>query len=70
VLASLEPGERVVVPVSFAEQFEAELLERKVEVVVARNLGADAMFALGLPTFSAKAEDLEPRYLMATYAEE
>jgi tRNA threonylcarbamoyl adenosine modification protein YeaZ len=70
VLASLEPGERVVMPAAFAEQLGEQLRERNVEVIVARDLGADALFAPGLPLFSAKAEDLEPRYLMATYAED
>jgi tRNA threonylcarbamoyl adenosine modification protein YeaZ len=70
VLASLEPGERVVMPAAFAEQLGEQLRERNVEVIVARDLGADALFASGLPLFSAKAEDLEPRYLMATYAED
>ena len=70
VLASLEPGERVVMPPAFAEQLGEQLHERQVEVVVARDLAADALFAPGLPLFSAKSEDLEPRYLMATYAED
>lgn len=70
VLASLEPGDRVVMPAAFAEQLGEQLRERDVQVVVARDLGADAMFAPGLPLFSVKAEDLEPRYLMATYAED
>ena len=70
VLASLEPGERVVMPPAFAEQLREPLRERQVEVVVARDLAADALFAAGLPLFSAKSEDLEPRYLMATYAED
>lgn len=70
VLASLQPGERVVMPAAFAEQLGEQLRERKIEVIVACDLGADALFAPGLPLFLAKTEDLEPRYLMATYAED
>lgn len=70
VMARLEPGERVVVPAAFAEALADDLDKHGLEVVVARDLGADRMFAAGLPTFPAKPEDLEPRYLMASYAED
>ena len=39
-------------------------------VVVARELTAAALLSDRLPWFDAKAEDLEPRYLMSTYAED
>ena len=70
VLNSLQPGELVVLPPALAEQLADAMRERQAEVLVARELSAAALFANGLPSFAAKAEDLEPRYLMATYAEE
>lgn len=70
VLAALEPGELIILPAGLAEQLGDTLRERGVEVRIARELSAAALFQAGLPSFAAAAEDLEPRYLMATYAEE
>lgn len=70
VLAEVQPGERIVMPPALAEQLAVPMRERQAEVVVARELTAAALLSERLPWFSAKAEDLEPRYLMATYAED
>jgi len=70
VLAALAPGTLVVMPAGLGEQLLEPLRERKIDVQIARELSAATLFAPGLPNFVANAEDLEPRYLMATYAEE
>ena len=70
VLAMLTPGERIVMPPALAEQLAETLQERQAQVVVARELTAAALLSERLPWFVAKCEDLEPRYLMATYAED
>lgn len=70
VLQSLRPDERLVMPPSLAEQLTEPLQGRESQVLVARELTANALLSDCLPWFDAKAEDLEPRYLMATYAED
>lgn len=70
VLATLRPGERMVMPEGLAGQLAEPLRERQAHVVVARELTAAALLSDRLPWFPAKAQDLEPRYLMATYAED
>lgn len=70
VFAALKPEEHVIVPVKLAEQIGDELRARNVTMVVANQCTATALLATGLPSFAASAEDLEPRYLMATYAED
>jgi len=70
VLQSLQPDERLVMPASLAEQLAEPLRGRESQVLVARELTANALLSDRLPWFAAEAEDLEPRYLMATYAED
>jgi tRNA threonylcarbamoyl adenosine modification protein YeaZ len=70
VLAAIEPGERVVMPQGLAEQLAPRLEDRQADVVVARQLTAQVLLSDRLPWFTATAEELEPRYLMATYAED
>lgn len=70
VLQSLQADERLVMPVALAEQLAEPLRGRESQVVVARELTAAALLSDRLPWFDAKAEDLEPRYLMSTYAED
>ena len=70
VLAALRPEEHVIVPAKLAEQLGDELRAHGVTAVVANQCTAAALLATGLPSFTASAEDLEPRYLMATYAED
>lgn len=70
VLATLTAGERIIMPPALADQLAETLRERQAHVVVARELTAAALLSDRLPWFAAKTEDLEPRYLMATYAED
>ena len=70
VLAALRPEEHVILPAKLAEQLGDELRAHSVTVLVANQCTAAALLATGLPSFAASAEDLEPRYLMATYAED
>ena len=44
--------------------------QRGLECVEAGGMDAAALLAQGLPRFAASVTDLEPRYLMASYAED
>jgi tRNA threonylcarbamoyladenosine biosynthesis protein TsaB len=65
VLAAILPGETIVLPAALAEQLQA--LGDRHELLVARDVTADWLFRA--PFTRAAASDLEPRYLMASYAE-
>lgn len=67
VLGSFDDGAVLVAPAGFAASLRAE---RGLECVAAAGWSADALLVDGLPRFSAVAADLEPRYLMASYAED
>ncbi len=59
--------ELLVAPAAFA----AKLREQQgLTCVAATGFTAAALLAPGLPRFAAAAKDLEPRYLMASYAED
>ena len=66
VLAAIAPGDAPVAPAAFAE----ELGRRGLECVAARGWTAANLLRDGLPRFAAAPADLEPRYLMASYAED
>ena len=67
VLNAVRSGEVLVAPPAFAERLFAE---RGLACVQAEGLSAAALLADGLPRFDAEPQDLEPRYLMASSAEE
>ncbi|MCB9877469.1 MAG: tRNA (adenosine(37)-N6)-threonylcarbamoyltransferase complex dimerization subunit type 1 TsaB [Planctomycetes bacterium] len=67
-LARVSAGDVVVAPAALLAQLDALLRERAATGLVAEGLGAEALFASGLPRREAAAVDLEPRYLMASYA--
>jgi tRNA threonylcarbamoyl adenosine modification protein YeaZ len=66
VLAAIAPGETIVLPAPLAGQLQA--LGDHHELLVARDVTADWLFRA--PFTRAAAADLEPRYLMASYADE
>ena len=66
VLAAIAPGDVLVAPAAFAE----ELGRRGLPCVAASGWTAANLLRDGLPRFSAAPADLEPRYLMASYAED
>jgi tRNA threonylcarbamoyladenosine biosynthesis protein TsaB len=67
VLGRIASDELLVAPAAFAQQLRDE---RGLACVAAVGLFAPALLADGLPRFAAAAADLEPRYLMASYAED
>jgi len=67
VLQRIDPSERLVAPAAFAAQLQEQ---HGLSCVAAQGLFAPALLASGLPRFVAAAADLEPRYLMASYAED
>ena len=70
-IARIAADQRVIVPASFAATIGDVVRARGAQCVVAERLTAAALLADGsLPLFDANAEDLEPRYLMASYAED
>lgn len=66
VLASIRDDELVVAPQALAARLEGQ---HGVACSVATGWTASALLADGLPRFRAEAAALEPRYLMASYAE-
>jgi tRNA threonylcarbamoyladenosine biosynthesis protein TsaB len=70
LLAAIEPGERCVLPSSLLATLGPRLRECGAELLAAEAVQADELFAAGLPLALATAAELEPRYLMASYAEE
>lgn len=69
VLAKLAPGDVVVLPASLQAQRGAELQARGAVLHVASEVLAGELFGDGLPFAAATSAELEPRYLMATYAD-
>lgn len=69
VLADLRSDDLVLVPESLPEALRAPLVSRAT-VRTERALVAAEMWTPGLPFAAASAADLEPRYLMASYAED
>ena len=66
VLGALGAREVVVAPATLAARLREE---RGIECVAASGLTAAGLLTDGLPRFAADAASLEPRYLMASYAE-
>jgi tRNA threonylcarbamoyladenosine biosynthesis protein TsaB len=69
VLAELAPGDLVVVPEALPAPLLDALAAAGASLRRERELLAAELFALGLPFAPATAAELEPRYLMASYAE-
>ena len=69
VLADLRPDDLVVVPANLPPVLR-EPLAARANVFEVRDLVAAEMWTPGLPFVAASAADLEPRYLMASYAED
>jgi tRNA threonylcarbamoyladenosine biosynthesis protein TsaB len=69
LLAAVQPGELCLVPLALEAGLGAALRERGAVVRGERELHARELFGAGLPLFRATAAELEPRYLMASYAE-
>ncbi|MCK5944753.1 MAG: tRNA (adenosine(37)-N6)-threonylcarbamoyltransferase complex dimerization subunit type 1 TsaB [Planctomycetes bacterium] len=70
VLARVDGDDFVVAPAAFARELGGSLDGRCRELIGASGLSAAALLADGLPRFAAASADLEPRYLMASYAED
>jgi tRNA threonylcarbamoyladenosine biosynthesis protein TsaB len=70
VLAGLQPGARVVVPANLPAAMVAGVRTTGALVQVEAAVLATELFAPGLPFAAAAIRDLEPRYLMGSYAEE
>ena len=69
VLARVAPGDVVVLPASLLAQRGSELGARGAVLQAANEVLASELFAAGLPFAAATTADLEPRYLMASYAD-
>lgn len=68
-LASVTAGEIVALSAALAERIGDDLQARGAELRVVRRLVARSLFEPGIPWIAACTDDLEPRYLMASYAE-
>lgn len=69
LLARVAPGDVVVLPASLLAQRGSELGARGAVLLAANEVLANELFAPGLPFAAAATADLEPRYLMASYAD-
>lgn len=69
VLARVAPGDVAVLPASLLAQRGSELGARGAVLQAANEVLASELFAAGLPFAAAATADLEPRYLMASYAD-
>jgi len=69
-LARLHRGDVVMVPAALPAAILEPLQAAGLRVQAATAIVAAEMFAAGLPFAAAAASDLEPRYLMGSYAEE
>lgn len=69
-LARIHAEHTVVAPSGFAEQLTGQLAGTCGDVLPVPAVDATALLAPGLPSSPADAAALEPRYLMASYAED
>lgn len=69
VLARIGSGDVVMLPPALAALRGAELAGRAAVVATASTVLAEELFAADLPFVAAKSQELEPRYLMGSYAE-
>jgi tRNA threonylcarbamoyladenosine biosynthesis protein TsaB len=69
VLAAVGERELVLVPAAFEPQVGAALRTKGAEVLVAAGVAARDLFRAELPLRAATAAELEPKYLMGSYAE-
>ncbi|HEU4418205.1 MAG TPA: tRNA (adenosine(37)-N6)-threonylcarbamoyltransferase complex dimerization subunit type 1 TsaB [Planctomycetota bacterium] len=70
VLAAVRPGDLCVVPASVEAQVGAELRAAGAALHRATGITAERLFDAGLPFVLSTWQDLEPRYLMGSYAED
>lgn len=70
VLAGLRPGDVVVVPKTLPDALATALQQAGAVLRAEAAIVAAEMFAPGLPFVPASSADLEPRYLMNSYAED
>lgn len=70
VAAALAPGELVVVPALLPAPLTDALRAAGAELLPVERVTAEAMLRAGLPRVAATSAELEPRYLMGSYAED
>ncbi|HZN39545.1 MAG TPA: tRNA (adenosine(37)-N6)-threonylcarbamoyltransferase complex dimerization subunit type 1 TsaB [Planctomycetota bacterium] len=70
VLAAVRPGDLCVVPAAVETQVGAELRAAGAALHRASGITAERLFDAGLPFVPSTRQDLEPRYLMGSYAED
>ncbi|MFN9707148.1 MAG: hypothetical protein ACK595_20325, partial [Planctomycetota bacterium] len=68
--AAVGPGELVVVPACLPPALRAAFADRGAEVLAVAGVVAAERLAPGVPFAAAGFADLEPRYLMGSYAED
>ncbi|MFN9275782.1 MAG: hypothetical protein ACK6D2_08625 [Planctomycetota bacterium] len=68
--AAVGPGELVVVPACLPPALRAAFADRGAEVLAVTGVVAAEQLAPGVPFAAAGFADLEPRYLMGSYAED
>lgn len=68
--AAVGPGELVVVPACLPPALRAAFADRGAEVLAVTGVVAAELLAPGVPFAAAGFADLEPRYLMGSYAED
>lgn len=69
LLSAVHPGELCLLPHALEPVLGPALREGGATVRTERELHARELFGPGLPLFAATTAELEPRYLMASYAE-
>lgn len=69
-VATVEHGDRVVTTQQLAARFGDSLRARGAAVVVADRITAEQLFAAHLPLEACTHRQLEPRYLMGSYADD
>jgi tRNA threonylcarbamoyl adenosine modification protein YeaZ len=70
VLAAVRPGDLFVVPASVEALVGAELRATGASLHRASAIAAERLFDAGLPFVPSTWQDLEPHYLMGSYAED
>jgi len=70
IAKSIAAGDRFVTTQELEQRLGGELRQRGAEVFVARGITAAGLFSPRLPMQRCDGQELEPRYLMGTYADE
>ena len=68
--ATIARGDRCVTTPALDQRLGDTLRARGAEVLVASGITAERLFSRHLPLQAREARQLEPRYLMGTYADE